>query len=287
MRAPGASGSQQGDRGGQGAQRGSRSPRQGHRPGGRQRRRPVRVDPDRVGPVGADRGPDPVGGRDRPLSQPPSAARARSEASTAVEPSTGMRRRRPTCSGIAVAALTLLMLDGAAPALAAAASTTAATSSLHRRPGPSTTATPTGAAWQRPRLFGQSLLAGVDVADARRPALRRATGVGRAHLRRHRERHRVRPLGHERRCGMVEPPRHARALGVASLRQHLPQCRDHRHARDRRGTLGALRRRRRGGRREPGARAGRTEHRDGQDGADPGRRPDRARRRPRSCSARA
>jgi len=37
-----------------------------------------------------------------------------------------MRRRRPTRSGIAVAALALLLLDGAAPALAAAPSTTAA-----------------------------------------------------------------------------------------------------------------------------------------------------------------
>ena len=45
----------------------------------------------------------------------------------------------------------------------------------------------------------------MDVAGSRRPALRRAPGLGRAHLRRHRERHRVRPLGHERRRGMVEP----------------------------------------------------------------------------------
>ena len=50
---------------------------------------------------------------------------------------------------------------------------------------------------------------------------------------------------------VVDPCRHARAFGLAPLRQHLPHRGDHRHPGDRRDALGSLRRRRRGGRREP------------------------------------
>ena len=79
-----------------------------------------------------------------------------------------MRRRRPKRSGIAVAALALLLLDGAAPTLAAAASTTApfpvSTASwtvYHGSPSGNGVAAPTSAvtlsspAWTSPALDGQ------------------------------------------------------------------------------------------------------------------------------------
>ena len=57
--------------------------------------------------------------------------------------------------------------------------------------------------------------------------------LGRSRLRGHRERHRLRPVGDDRRRGLVDPPRHAGAVGDPPLRRHLPHRRHHRDAGDR------------------------------------------------------